>query len=90
MQNENENVRGFLSTKELADRCGLRRYQLEYLIDNHKVPDARQRISNRRMFSMEEVQVIESLVRAMKSSGADATAEEQTLVFVFEGSDHGQ
>lgn len=44
----------FMSTKQMAERLGLKRHQLVYLIDTGVIRDASLRISNRRAFSEED------------------------------------
>jgi DNA-binding transcriptional MerR regulator len=61
---EQVNSGKLFSTGEVATRLNIRRYQLLYLLENGKVPEAGNRISGRRAFTEAEVQAIEERVKA--------------------------
>ncbi len=54
------------STKQLANHLGLKRYQIEHLIDTGKIPDSTLRVSNRRLFTQADVEIIESMIEEHK------------------------
>lgn len=56
-----------LTTKQVAARVGLQRYQLTYRIDRGIIADSKLRIANRRLFSEEEVQAIEQTLKSDQS-----------------------
>ncbi|HOK44505.1 MAG TPA: MerR family transcriptional regulator [Bryobacteraceae bacterium] len=52
-----------LSTGELAKRLKIQRYQLLYMLDTGRIPEPKQRMSGRRVFTETEVQNIEAIVK---------------------------
>ncbi len=52
-----------MTSKQLADRLGLKRHQLDYLIDSGVLPPPKTLIAGRRLFASEEVRQAERIVR---------------------------
>jgi DNA-binding transcriptional MerR regulator len=52
----------YYTTKEVAERLGLKRYQFMYRLDTGLLPDCELRLGGRRFFSEEEVENIESMI----------------------------
>jgi DNA-binding transcriptional MerR regulator len=55
------------TTKQVAERLGLQRHQIEYRIDRGIIPDSELRICGRRLFTEREVQTIEAILRGDKT-----------------------
>jgi len=55
---------GMLTTKQLAERLGLKRHQLVHLIESGKISDSTHRVGNRRVFTEDEAQEIERYLAA--------------------------
>ncbi len=55
-----------LSTKQVADRLGLKRYQLTFLIDTNQIKDSENRISGRRVFTESEFEAIKLAIETKK------------------------
>jgi len=59
----------YYTTRELAERLGLKRYHVMYRLDAGLIPDCELRLGGRRFFSEEEVEVIEAIIKGERSNG---------------------
>jgi hypothetical protein len=59
------------TTKQVAERLGMQRHQIEYRIDRRIIPDSKLRICGRRLFTEQEVQAIEAIIRGDKDHGGN-------------------
>lgn len=67
MVQNGSNVAGWLlSTKQVAQRLGITLHRLEYMIDSGQIADAQLRVSGRRIFSEDEVETIERIIKESK------------------------
>jgi DNA-binding transcriptional MerR regulator len=58
----------YYTTRELAERLGMQRYQVMYRLDEGLIPDCKLKLGGRRFFSEEEVRNIEAIVKGGKSN----------------------
>lgn len=52
-----------MSSRELADYLGIKKYQLDYLLECRIIRPAQHRIAGRRVFGKEEIALAEQVVR---------------------------
>jgi DNA-binding transcriptional MerR regulator len=69
----------FLSTKQVAERLGLKRHQVEYLIDAGIIRDASVRISNRRAFTEEDYSEASMRLQELKERRAEKAVKSVPL-----------
>lgn len=63
------------STSEVARRVGLKRYQLDYLLETEQVPEPSLRVAGRRVWSHQELDRVASVVYEREKRKANVTAE---------------
>lgn len=63
----NETIEREWTTKQFAQYLGLKRYQLNYLIDGCVIPDAERRVAGRRVWSEQEVKGAEQILNRRKA-----------------------
>ena len=64
------------STGEVARALGIRRYQLEYLIETGAVADTRTRVAGKRVWTDEHIRAIEEALAARERRRVDDGREE--------------
>jgi len=67
MPSESKNSeKEFLTTGDLARRLGIQRYQLMYLLETGRVPDAQVRVGGRRAFTESEASQAEAVIQGRR------------------------
>ena len=54
------------STGDVAERLGLRRYQLDYLLETNQILEPLQRVAGKRVWTKEELDRAEAVLRAKR------------------------